>query len=365
MPVLGAAKRDGLGPLGTLRSFVSVLREVSFDEVRDQAETVPRVLVLAPDASIARRIGIALTGAGDELAVTGRELNAPIADAERFDAIVVFDPERTAALARIRGELPASEQAVAIIGFEGTGPEDEVAIERHRARIASKLPERAPAFGRAFPPFRAAAAKAVIDETAKANAQFALISNLPAAVPIVGSLAAAGADFLVLTKNQLMMIFKLAAIHGRDLRDQWGIVQEMVPVVGAGFFWRTLAREAASFVPLAAGTIPKVVIAYAGTVSTGRAADLYYRTNRRPTREQMHGYYRQAAEAVKRLPLPLPGGAAKRAEGAAGPAAPSGDRQASDERIVRLVPPTADVHRTSSGATGVGAVEGAEGNPSG
>jgi uncharacterized protein (DUF697 family) len=148
----------------------------------------------------------------------------------------------------------------------------------------------------------------VIDETARANAQFALVSNVPSVIPIIGSLAAAGADFLVLTKNQLMMIFKLAAIHGRDLHDQISIFQEMVPVVGAGFVWRTVAREAASFLPLAAGTVPKVAIAYAGTVAAGRGAELYYRTNRRPTGDQVRVWYGQAAEAVRKLPLPMLGG---------------------------------------------------------
>ena len=318
MPLLGRATGQRVGSLGTIRSFVSVLRELSFDEVRDEAQTPPRLLVLAPDAATARRLGLALTGPEGETALTVRELNAPLADLGRFDTVVVHDPGHTGAAARARDRLPTEGGPAPVFTFEGDGPEDEAALERLRRLIATRLPDKAPAFGRAFPAFRPAAADAVIDETAKANAQFALVSNIPAVVPVIGSLAAAGADFLILTKNQLMMIFKLAAIHGRDLHDQVGILKEMVPVVGAGLFWRTLAREAASFVPLAAGTIPKVVIAYAGTLSAGRAADLYYRTNRKPTREQLQGYYRQAADAVRNLPLPRPGGNGNRRDAADG-----------------------------------------------
>jgi hypothetical protein len=95
-------------------------------------------------------------------------------------------------------------------------------------------PDRAPAFGRALPGFRAMAAKQIIDETAMANAQFSLVSNIPTLLPVVGNLAAAGADFIVLTKNQVMMLYKLAAASGRDLHDQRGILQEVLPVVGAG-----------------------------------------------------------------------------------------------------------------------------------
>lgn len=317
MPSLGRAQAQRVGTLGTMRSFVSVLREMSFDEVRAEAETPPRLLVLAPDHGGARRLGLAMTGPEGELAVVGREINGALEDLGRFDAVVVHDPQRMGGAARARERFRVEGGPAPVFDFPGYGPEDEGAIERLRSLLVTRLPDRAPAFGRAFPAFRSAAAKAVIDETAKANAQFALVSNVPAVVPIFGSLAAAGADFLVLTKNQVLMIFKLAAIHGRDLHDQWGIVQELVPVIGAGLFWRTIAREAASFVPLAAGTIPKVVIAYAGTLSAGRGAELYYRTNRKPSREKMHAYYRQALDVARKLPLPgLGRGADEQAPGA-------------------------------------------------
>ena len=142
--------------------------------------------------------------------------------------------------------------------------------------------ERAPAFGRALPAFRAAAAKQVIDETSAANAQFSLVSNIPTILPIIGNIAAAGADFIVLTKNQVMMLYKLAAVFGRDLRDQRGILQDVLPVVGAGLLWRTAARQAATWLPFAAGTIPKLAIAYVGTMAVGRAAEFYYRTGLSP-----------------------------------------------------------------------------------
>jgi uncharacterized protein (DUF697 family) len=164
--------------------------------------------------------------------------------------------------------------------------------------------DRAPAFGRALPAFRPAAAKQVIDETAAANAQFSLVSNIPTILPIVGNIAAAGADFIVLTKNQVMMLYKLAAVYGRDLRDQRGILQDVLPVVGAGLFWRTAARQAATWLPFAAGTIPKLAIAYVGTMAVGRAADFYYRTGLKPTRSQMDQFTRQAVELLRQLDLP-------------------------------------------------------------
>ena len=108
-------------------------------------------------------------------------------------------------------------------------------------------------------------------------------------------------------------------------------MREMVPVVGAGLVWRTIAREAASFIPLAAGTIPKVVIAYAGTLSAGRAADFYYRTGHKASREQVESFYKQAAEAVKKLPLPLPGQNGDRSRGDGGEA-DRNEAESEDER---------------------------------
>ena len=105
-----------------------------------------------------------------------------------------------------------------------------------------------------------------------------MVSNIPAILPVVGNIAAAGADFIVLTKNQVMMLYKLAAVYGRDLRDQRTILQDVLPVVGAGLIWRTAARQAATWLPFAAGTIPKLAIAYVGTMAVGRAAEFYYRT---------------------------------------------------------------------------------------
>ena len=123
----------------------------------------------------------------------------------------------------------------------------------------------------------------MIDDTAAANAQFALLANIPSVIPMLGTLATVSADFLVLTKNQLLLTYKIAAIHGRDLDNKSAILKEMAPVAGAGFFWRTLAREAATLLPMASGTVPKVAIAYSGTVAIGKAADYYYRYGEKPT----------------------------------------------------------------------------------
>lgn len=295
---------QGFGALDSMRTMMSVLREVSLDDIREQAELTPRLLIVAPTAENARRMGLALTGPEGQFSSIFRAADEPVDSVGRIDAAIVWDPERTGASSRVSEALRFSSPPVPLVRFDGASADDAEAIDHLRAEILKRNAERAPAFGRALPAFRAAAAKQVVDETAAANAQFALVSNIPTLLPVIGSIAAAGADFIILTKNQVMMLYKLAAVYGRDLRDQRGILQEVLPVVGAGLVWRTLAREATTLLPFAAGTIPKLAIAYGGTVAVGRAAEYYYRTGMRPTREQLDHFTRQALERLRRLDLP-------------------------------------------------------------
>jgi uncharacterized protein (DUF697 family) len=287
-----------------MRTMLGVLREISLDDIREQAESPPRLFVVGPTADEARRLGLAVTGPEGQFATTIRGVDEPVESVGHVDAAVVWDPERTGAGSRVAEALRFESPPVPIIRFDGSGPDDRDAVDRLRADIVKRNADRAPAFGRALPAFRAAAAKQVIDETAAANAQFSLVSNIPTILPVVGNIAAAGADFIVLTKNQVMMLYKLAAVYGRDLRDQRGILQDVLPVVGAGLLWRTAARQAATWLPFAAGTIPKLAIAYVGTMAVGRAAEFYYRTGIKPTRSQMDQFARQATELLRELDLP-------------------------------------------------------------
>ena len=46
------------GALDSMRTMMGVLREVSLDEIREQAETPPRLLIVAATADEARRLGL-------------------------------------------------------------------------------------------------------------------------------------------------------------------------------------------------------------------------------------------------------------------------------------------------------------------
>ena len=60
----------------------------------------------------------------------------------------------------------------------------------------------------------------IVEGTAKVNLEFAVASNLPAVIPIVGNLMGAAADLLVLTKNQVFMVYRLAVAGNFSQREQ-------------------------------------------------------------------------------------------------------------------------------------------------
>ncbi len=290
-----------LSAVDSARNFMNIVKEVNLDEVRERAEQPPRILIVARDAEQASWAGRIVFGADSSNLLEFRS-GDQIASIEpsRYDIVVVSDPDHTGLFEEIRAlATNGRREHIHYLADDG-GP----TVRALHAEMLLTDPELAPSIGRHFLELRAAAIHTIIDSTSKANAKFALISNVPAIVPVLGSLLAAGADFIVLTKNQVMMSYKLAAVNGRDLDDQAKLLRELVPVVGAGFVWRSVAREATSFLPLLAGTIPKVAIAFVGTYTVGRSVDYYYRFGTKPPKEQWELFREQAVRLAANIPLP-------------------------------------------------------------
>lgn len=181
------------------------------------------------------------------------------------------------------------------IPFSGTF--DECVSWMLRAR-----PDLSIAFSRAYPVMRGPACELLIKRASKANAQIALFSSLPKLLPVplpflpISSLA----DVILLTKNQAMLIMRLAAAFGlRPGYDRQ--VKELLGAVAAALGWRTLARELVDFVPLGVGAALKASIAYSGTTAVGKASLFYYQTGVKPTADQIREFEKQAkaeSEAV-------------------------------------------------------------------
>jgi uncharacterized protein (DUF697 family) len=308
----GLARLRSSGP--AVGELFKIVRELSFDELRDEAQLPPRLLLVGANHDQLVTLRDALGGgaaSGFIDVVTFEQMPGYL---DLYDGIVLVNAGPTERnRPKIRQLMVDTETAGRTLTFQlppggaadGEMPLPPQAVDDLRSRLVTRLGHRQLALGRYLPAFRKQVTTSLINQTARANAEFALLSNIPAVIPIVGNLMAAGADFLILTKNQLMLIYKLAAAHGRDIDQPWRLYTEMLPVVGAGLVWRTVAREMAALIPFAAGTIPKVLIAYAGTAVTGQAASYYYEFGAKPTGAQVRRYYERAVEVAKTL---RPGG---------------------------------------------------------
>lgn len=297
-------KGGPVGAVGSVKSFMDVVKDINFEDTRKRAEDVPSILVIAANDALVQKAADLLFGEDDRNGVIAR----PWEDARhsfnptRYDVVIVYDPDGSGLFDTVRMATGSRTDTSNVVFLSANLTSGADPVQDVRFEILEMLPDMAPAFGRYHPLWRKAAINAIVDQTSRANAQFALVSNIPSVIPLLGGMITAGADLLVLTKNQVMMCYKIAAAHGEDLENQFAIVRELTPVVGAGFLWRTAAREAAAFIPFAAGTIPKVGIAYAGTLAMGKAADFYYLHGVKPSRKQLDSLRKQAMELAERVP---------------------------------------------------------------
>jgi len=147
------------------------------------------------------------------------------------------------------------------------------------------------ALARQLPPLRPAIVTALIDETAKANATYALTTGLAEVVPVL-DLPLNLADMVVLSKNQLIMSYKIALASGKKGRPR-ELIGEVMGVIGGGFLFRQAARQLVGLVPVA-GIVPKVAMAYAGTWAVGRAVAAWASEGRRLSPATVRRFYREA-----------------------------------------------------------------------
>ena len=173
-------------------------------------------------------------------------------------------------------------------------------------RILDDKPTMMLALARNFPVFRRRVAQRIINDTASANAQFSLVTGVVEVFPIlreIGFPGAALSDVIVLTKNQTLMTLRLAAAYGLTL-DYKSRLKEIAPILANALGWRAVARELVGLIP-GVGFLAKPAIAYAGTATVGRAAQLYYETGEKVTSAQAKRIYKEAyavgREKVKEL----------------------------------------------------------------
>jgi uncharacterized protein (DUF697 family) len=282
-----------------IRDFIGVVRELSFTEIRHEAMIPPRILLIAPDFETGANWRADIFGDDSVPFVDIVTDENPDVDPMAFDALVSVGPLAPDLARRWADRFRRANEEMRLVEVQRGQANQDDAVENLRRVICDLCRDRSVAFGRYMGEMRGAATSEIIADTSRVNAQFAALSNIPALIPLVGGIFAAGADFLVLTKNQLMMMYRLAAIYDRDLDDRWRVYSELAPIVGAGFLWRTTARQIAAVLPFALGAVPKVAIAFAGTYAIGQAARVYYERGSELNSEELAQVYQEGLAALE------------------------------------------------------------------
>lgn len=171
--------------------------------------------------------------------------------------------------------------------------------------LVRQVPHLALPLGRRLAAVRDPAADCLIADTARVNAEFAVVSSLPALVPVVGTLTSMGTDMVVLTKNQVMLLLKLALIYQRPVDNRLQVLTEIAPIVGGAFFWRAAARSLIAMVPGPFALAPRAAVAYVGTYVTGKAGQYYYRKGLRPSTEILDSFRDEAIRQISEASLLL------------------------------------------------------------
>jgi uncharacterized protein (DUF697 family) len=140
-------------------------------------------------------------------------------------------------------------------------PRRPLPVERIAELVASLAEENGYGLAARLPVLRPAVVEAIVRRFARQNGILGVAIFIP------------GADFPVLTLNQLRMVFRIAAAYGEVIDRER--IPEILAVVGAGLGFRTVAREALGFVP-GLGWAIKGGIAYVGTRALGKAATAYF-----------------------------------------------------------------------------------------
>jgi uncharacterized protein (DUF697 family) len=300
-----------------------VVRDVDLQGIRQRAHAPFQIVVAGAheeDVAAVRRLLSGPAGYAPHpwLVATAPEQGLSPDAAPAMGVLVTREPEPGGALAAVRDGLAARSVPVLIIEAGPSARTATPAVPRRgetmrvavpsldaaaELTLADALARITPrdlrlAVARQLPPLRRPVMNAVIEETAKANATYAFTTGIAEIFPPLTAPLNVG-DMVILTKNQLLMSYRLALMAGREGEPR-ELVGEILSVLGGGLFFRQLARQLVGFIPIA-GIVPKVAIAYGGTWAIGRAVVLWATEGREITAEMVRSFSREGLERGRRL----------------------------------------------------------------
>lgn len=140
-------------------------------------------------------------------------------------------------------------------------PGEPLPIAEIAERVAERADETGPQLAARLPALRPAVVDSIVKGFSVQNGVLGVAIFIP------------GADFPVLTLNQIRMVLRIAAAYGEELDRQSAL--EVLSVVGAGLGFRAVSRQLAGAVP-GLGWVVKGGVAYAGTRAIGEAAAAFF-----------------------------------------------------------------------------------------
>lgn len=253
--------------------WIEVARATA-DELATASATPLAAVLVTRDADL----GPGLRLAGNRFANAGVPVMTVVVGDISHTAQVLRPGER----ARVAVEMldPATVDQVATALVDLVGEDQQIALGAH------------------LPPMRPMVFARTIERTARANASFALTTGLAETIPVLTAPLNLG-DMVILTKNQLMMSYRLALAAGRD-EEPKQMMGEIISVLGGGVLFRQMARQLVGLIPVA-GLLPKVAIAYAGTYAIGRAMVAWTTEGKQITVETVARYSREGLERGRSL----------------------------------------------------------------
>lgn len=339
----------------SIKDIWRVMKDVDLDAVRAQANAPFEVLIVSDDGRDAEALAWTMStdvpapahrGSLAAAAPSGALQPANAPSAPETEGVVVDDihPWLHVINARngVPADLPSSEVAI-IVSRTGKLPQATEAVRDHLTKhripavtvvvgahggaasiphrsemrriaiehihvsalaaladalIASTRAEARLALARGFPWARGAVFLAIVDETARTNASYALTTGLAETMVILSAPIALG-DMLVLTKNQLLMSYRIVLGSGRDGEPK-ALLGEIVGVLGGGLLLRQAARSLVGLIPIV-GLVPKVAIAYGGTYAIGRAMMAWATDGRAVTADAVKKYSSEGVERGRRI----------------------------------------------------------------
>lgn len=286
----------------TLARVWRILKEVDLEAIRRQAETPMRVLALGETDQDADELAVLLTGGHPDAAAWVTSMGAELAvrQAGTSTTAVVEGPDLVLVLTR-GGQISAELKDARRVWLDRKARLVSLAVgsrERHRRlrtqghvaglaldrldaeavdAIASAIfavvaPDQRVSLAREFPALRACLFEDLVSETARANAGYSFSTGIAEAIPVLDIPLNIG-DMIVLTKNQLLMGYRIALAAGKQGRPR-DLIGEIIGVLGGGLIFRQIARQLIGLIPVL-GIVPKVAVAYGGTWAIGRAVVLW------------------------------------------------------------------------------------------